>query len=153
MLTAWYSLRFLQIQNGSGQVEVTCFEVSRCVSHALTDREDYTQMNYLPFLLSISLCFYQHNRVKPLPFPDRKILIMFPSVHCLMSLESALLFKPYNIYYFVLYNLYYVELCYTNVEIWFSSFLRNDLVIYIWKDLSSLEYRYSYSAACIGVAT
>ena len=84
---------------------VTCLEVSRCVSLALRRREDYTQMNYLPFLRSISLCFYQHNDLKPLPFPDNRILRMLSTARCLRSLESALLFKLYNIYYIVLYNI------------------------------------------------
>jgi hypothetical protein len=151
MRTASCSLWFFQIQNGSGQVEVTCLEVSRCVSLTLRRREDYTQMNYLPFLKSISLCFYQHNDLKPLPFPDRIILRMLPTARCLRSLESALLFKLYNIYDIVFYNTYYVELQYSIVEIRFLSFLRNDLVMYIWKVLTSLEYRCSYSVACMAV--
>ena len=98
------------------------WSVSVCVSLALRRREDYTQMNYLPFLSSISLYFYQHDGLNPVPFPDRRILRMLPTAHCLMSLESGLLFKPYYIYYIVIYNIYYVELYYTNVEIRFSSF-------------------------------
>jgi len=119
MRTAACSLRFLQIQKGSRQVEVTCLEVSRCVSRALRRREDHTQMNYLPFLSSISLCLQQHNGLKPLSFPNRKILRMLPSSHCFMSLESGLLFKPYNIYCTVHYNIYYVQLYYIYVEIRF----------------------------------
>jgi hypothetical protein len=110
-----------------------------------------TQMNFLPFLSSIYLCFYQYNGLKPLPFLDRGILRMLTAAHYLMSLGSALLFKPYNIYYIVIHNICYVVLFYTNVGIRFSSFLRNDLVIYIWQVFSSLEYRCSYSAACMGV--
>jgi hypothetical protein len=50
---------------------------------------------------------------------------MLLTAHCLTSLESALLFIPYNIYYIVLHKMYYVELYYTKVEIRFSSFIRN----------------------------
>jgi len=104
---------------------------------------------YLPFLSSLSVCFEQNNELKPLSFPDRRILRMLPPAHCFMSLESGLLFKPCNIYYIVHYNIYYVQFYFTYVEIRFWSFLRNSLVIYIWKVLSSLEYRFSYSAACM----